>query len=156
MKPSSSLVYNNLEVKDYSAVFQQSESKTSSNGKYESFEFFDANLNFKDKTNNQIVESLMGEMLDTIESENSETDYVTQEMENVNEKEKIVFSPNTEILIPTMAPTKKVFSNFLQINEVKSSETGQLLQESSKECFITEAYSSVCTIDLLCSEQNLH
>ena len=77
-------------------------------------------------------------------------------MENVNEKEKIVFSPNTEILIPTMAPTKKVFSNFLQINEVKSSETGQLLQESSKECFITEAYSSVCTIDLLCSEQNLH
>ena len=56
-------MYSNLEVKDYSEVLQQSESKTSSNEKFESFEFFDANLNFNEKTNNQIVESLMGEML---------------------------------------------------------------------------------------------
>ena len=90
---------NKLEESEYSELLQQSESKTSLNEKSESFEIFDANLSLNSKDyfinvrNFQIVGILMGEMLDTIESENSECDSITQEIENMQEREKLEFSP---------------------------------------------------------------
>ena len=121
IKPSSKLMNNNLKESKNSELLQQLESKAISNGKCESFEFYDANLNINskdcliDETNFQIVDSLMGEMLDTIENENSEYDSINQKIENSQEREKLKLSLNTENIL-TLASIKKVSSDFLKVN----------------------------------------
>ena len=103
--------------------------------------------------NFQIINNLMGEMIDNIVgNENSDHDGINQVQKELQNREKVLFSPNVETLSLTSAPPTKMSNSILETSENKLSKPDHLFPESSKTSYKTEDNSSFCSGNQLCPE----